>query len=58
MVAMLETREHHALLGDLPDDMAAELGGQLARVERAVRGLGEIGNVHVCRYGDGSEYLH
>lgn len=58
VVAMLEPREHYALLGDLPDEMARELGPQLARVDRAVRGLGEIGNVHVCRFGDGSEHLH
>lgn len=29
----------------------------LARVERAVRGAGNIGRVHVCRWGDGSEDL-
>jgi diadenosine tetraphosphate (Ap4A) HIT family hydrolase len=58
MVAILETRDHYATLGTLPDELAAELGSQLARVEQAVRGLGEIGNVHVCRYGDGSEHLH
>ncbi|HKP17601.1 MAG TPA: hypothetical protein VJT84_03915 [Gaiellaceae bacterium] len=58
MVAMLETREHYAGLPDLPAELAEDLGPQLARVERAVRSLGEIGNVHVCRYGDGSEHLH
>jgi diadenosine tetraphosphate (Ap4A) HIT family hydrolase len=58
VVAMLETRAHYATLPDLPAELAAELGPQLARVERAVRSLGEIGNVHVCRYGDGSEHLH
>jgi hypothetical protein len=30
----------------------------VARVERAVRSVGEIGRVHVCRWGDGSEHLH
>ena len=30
----------------------------IARVERAVRSVGEIGRVHVCRWGDGSEHLH
>jgi hypothetical protein len=34
------------------------LGQQIARVDRAIRSLGEIGNVHICRYGDGSEHLH
>lgn len=23
-----------------------------------VRGIGEIGRVHVCRWGDGSDHLH
>lgn len=30
----------------------------LGRVERAVRSIGEIGRVHVCRWGDGGEHLH
>ena len=30
----------------------------LVRVERAVRSVGEIGRVHVCRWGDGSYHLH
>ena len=29
-----------------------------ARIERAARSVGEIGRVHVCRWGDGSEHLH
>lgn len=58
LVAMLEPREHFAEPGDLPDELAAELGVQLARIERAVRSIGEIGRVHVCRWGDGGEHLH
>jgi diadenosine tetraphosphate (Ap4A) HIT family hydrolase len=57
-VLMLEPREHFAEPGDLPDELAAELGVMLGRVERAVRSIGEIGRVHVCRWGDGSEHLH
>ena len=30
----------------------------LARVERAVRAVPDIGRVHVCRWGDGGEHLH
>ena len=58
VVVLLEPRAHHAEPGDLPDDLAAELGVMLARVERAVRSVGEIGRVHVCRWGDGGEHLH
>jgi diadenosine tetraphosphate (Ap4A) HIT family hydrolase len=58
VVVLLEPRAHYAEPGDLPDDLAAELGVMLARVERAVRSVGEIGRVHVCRWGDGGEHLH
>ncbi len=58
VVVILEPREHIAEVGDLPDDLAAELGVMLARIERAVRSVGEIGRVHVCKWGDGGEHLH
>jgi diadenosine tetraphosphate (Ap4A) HIT family hydrolase len=58
IVLFMEPRAHYGEPGDLPDDLAAELGLQLARVERAVRSVGGIGRVHVCRWGDGSEHLH
>jgi diadenosine tetraphosphate (Ap4A) HIT family hydrolase len=58
VILLLEPRAHYAEPGDLPDELAAELGVLLARVERAVRAVGEIGRVHVCRWGDGSEHLH
>jgi diadenosine tetraphosphate (Ap4A) HIT family hydrolase len=58
VIVLLEPREHYAEPGDLPDELASELGIMLARVERAVRAVGEIGRVHVCRWGDGSEHLH
>jgi diadenosine tetraphosphate (Ap4A) HIT family hydrolase len=58
VVVLLESRAHYAELSDLPDELAAELGVMLARVERAVLEVGEIGRVHVCRWGDGAEHLH
>jgi diadenosine tetraphosphate (Ap4A) HIT family hydrolase len=58
VIVLLEPREHFAELGDLQDELAADLGVVLARVERAVRAVGEIGRVHVCKWGDGSEHLH
>ena len=58
VVVLLEPREHYADPGDLPDELAADLGVMLGRVERAIRKVGEIGRVHVCRWGDGSEHLH
>ena len=54
----LEPRSHYGEPGDLPDDLASELGLQLARIERAVRAIPGVGRVHVCRWGDGGEHLH
>ena len=58
VVVLLEPRQHVAEPGDLPDELASELGPLIVRIERAVRSVGEIGRVHVCRWGDGSEHLH
>jgi diadenosine tetraphosphate (Ap4A) HIT family hydrolase len=58
VIVILFPRDHYADPGDLPQELAAELGLMIARVERAVRSIGEIGRVHVCRWGDGSEHLH
>jgi diadenosine tetraphosphate (Ap4A) HIT family hydrolase len=58
VIVILFPRGHYADPGDLPQELAAELGLMIARVERAVRSIGEIGRVHVCRWGDGSEHLH
>jgi len=56
-VVILETRDHYDFQ-DLPETLQAELGPMLVKVQRAVFAIGEIGNVHVCRWGDGSEHFH
>jgi diadenosine tetraphosphate (Ap4A) HIT family hydrolase len=58
VVVLLESRSHYSEPGDLPDDLAAEIGVLLCRIEREIRALGNIGRVHVCRWGDGGEHLH
>jgi diadenosine tetraphosphate (Ap4A) HIT family hydrolase len=58
MIALLFPREHHADPGDLPESLAAEFGVLVGQIERAIKSIGEIGRVHVCRWGDGSEHLH
>lgn len=55
--AMLMPREHLDL-GDLDDDMAAELGVLAVRVVRAVEALDSIGRVHLNKFGDGGAHLH
>ncbi|MBA3366315.1 MAG: hypothetical protein H0U03_11115 [Actinobacteria bacterium] len=57
VVVILESREHLDL-GDVPDELAGELGRLIVRVERAVRRVGDIGRVHVGRWGDGGAHLH
>jgi diadenosine tetraphosphate (Ap4A) HIT family hydrolase len=57
VVVILETRAHYEF-HDLPDALAAELGPMLVKVQRAVYEVGDIGNVHVCRWGDGGEHFH
>jgi diadenosine tetraphosphate (Ap4A) HIT family hydrolase len=57
VVVILSPRAHHDM-GDLPPELAAELGPLLVRVERAVASVGGVERVHVCRWGDGSEHFH
>jgi diadenosine tetraphosphate (Ap4A) HIT family hydrolase len=57
VVVILETREHMDL-PDLSDELAAEFGRHVVRIERAVRRVGNIGRVHVGRWGDGSAHFH
>jgi hypothetical protein len=57
MVCILESRVHYDF-HELPAKLQAELGPLLVRVQRAVYAVGDIGNVHVCRWGDGSEHFH
>jgi diadenosine tetraphosphate (Ap4A) HIT family hydrolase len=57
VVVILFPRAHHDLC-DLPDELATELGPLLVRVAGAVASVGEIGRVHVCRWGDGSAHFH
>ena len=58
IVLILEPREHLDAPGDLSEELAAEMGVLLGRIERAVGSIDGIGRVHVCRWGDGSEHLH
>jgi hypothetical protein len=43
-VVLLEPRAHH--------------GPMLGRVERAVLCIGDVGRVHICRYGEGASHMH
>jgi diadenosine tetraphosphate (Ap4A) HIT family hydrolase len=58
VVVLLEPRAHFSAPGDLPEELAGELGVLTGRIERAVRGVEGVGLVHVLRYGEGSDHLH
>ena len=58
IIVILEPRAHHDGPADLPDDLAREQGVMLGRVERAVLSVGEIGRVHIGRWGEGGAHLH
>ena len=58
VVVLLEPRDHFDAPGDLPDDLAAELGLLIARIDRAISAVDGIGRVHVGRWGEGGEHLH
>lgn len=56
-VGVLEPRAHLDL-DDLDDQIAADLGVALSRVNRAITALPSVGRVHVTRFGDGRAHLH
>jgi diadenosine tetraphosphate (Ap4A) HIT family hydrolase len=57
VIVLLEPKEHIDF-PDLSDELAAELGPMLLRVYAAVAGVPGVGNVHVGRWGEGSEHCH
>jgi hypothetical protein len=57
MQLFLESRAH-VDMHELDDAMAAELGRLLVRLDRAVSSLGDVGRVHVNRWGDGGSHFH
>lgn len=56
-MVLLETKRH-VDFPDLDDELAAELGPLRLRILRAVSRVPGVGNVHVGRWGVGSEHCH
>jgi hypothetical protein len=54
----LASRAHFDSFADMPDDVATTFAGVCGRVERAVLALGDVGRVHVYRWGDGGAHFH
>jgi diadenosine tetraphosphate (Ap4A) HIT family hydrolase len=57
VVVLLETKRH-VDFPDLDDELAAELGPLLLKIQRALSQVPGVGNVHVGRWGEGSEHCH
>ena len=57
LVLMLHPREHYDM-GDLPDELAAELGLLTTRLVRHIEALPHIARAHSFRIGDGGAHLH
>lgn len=54
----LASRLHVDSFTDLPEALAADFGRVVARVERAILSLGNVGRVHLYRWGDGGAHFH
>jgi diadenosine tetraphosphate (Ap4A) HIT family hydrolase len=58
VIVLLEPREHVSEPGDLTDELAAELGIMIARLDRAIGSIEGVGRVHNGRWGEGGAHLH
>lgn len=54
---MLETVAHMDF-EDFDETYLAEYGPMCARLDRAIRATGDIGRVHMNRWGDGGSHFH
>ena len=57
VVVILQPRVH-CDLDDQPPEVAASFGPLAARLDRAIRSVGDIARVHIGRWGDGGAHLH
>ena len=54
---VLHTRDHRDF-DSLTDELAAEMGVLLLRIQRALSSIEGVGRVHVYKWGDGGAHLH
>jgi diadenosine tetraphosphate (Ap4A) HIT family hydrolase len=54
----LASKTHFDSFADMPADQAATLAGVIGRVERAILTTGEVGRVHLARWGEGGAHFH
>jgi diadenosine tetraphosphate (Ap4A) HIT family hydrolase len=54
----IASKQHFDSFADMPDEVAASFAPVVARAERAILSLGDIGRVHLYRWGDGGAHFH
>jgi diadenosine tetraphosphate (Ap4A) HIT family hydrolase len=54
----LTSRIHGDSFTDLPDECLTTFGSVVAKVERALLTLDDVGRVHLYRWGDGGAHFH
>lgn len=54
----LASREHFDSFADMPAAYATAFGPVVGRVERAILTQGDVGRVHLYRWGDGGAHFH
>ena len=54
----IASKEHADSFCDLSPEAAAAFAPLIGRVERAILALGDIGRVHLYRWGDGGAHFH
>ncbi len=54
----IASRQHFDSFGDMPDEVATTFASVVARAERAILSLGDVGRVHLYRWGDGGAHFH
>ncbi len=57
LVLFLQTVKHMDF-NEMDDDLASEYGRISNWLHRIMAGLPNIGRVHICKWGDGSQHLH
>ena len=58
VVPEVASRQHVDSFRDLAPEAAASFGALCGRVEDAILGLGDVGRVHLYRWGDGGAHFH
>ena len=54
----LASKTHFDSFADMPADEATTLAGVIGRVERAILATGDVGRVHLARWGEGGAHFH